>query len=183
MPVDLKTWERHLVLDDGRQVYIRPIKPEDEALYAAFFAAENADDLRLRFFGLVSQRDRAFFGRFTHIDYATAMALIAIDEVSGEMLGVARLHDKADTDDRTAEFAIIVRSDLKSHGLGWQLMQLIIAYARAKGLRSIEGQVLWENRAMIDMCRELGFAVSSDQDAPYIAIVNLLLGSAEHSGR
>lgn len=173
MSIDLKQWERHFALDDGRKVHIRPIKPKDAALYAAFFSAEDALDLRLRFFGSVKERDGTFFSRFTQIDYATAMAFIAMDEASGEMLGVARLHDNADVNNRSAEFAIIVRSDLKGCGLGWQLMQLIITYARAKGLRSVEGQVLQENGTMLDMCKELGFAIRSDPDAPYIATVSL----------
>ena len=37
------------------------------------------------------------------------------------------------------------------------LMQLLIEYARAEGIRTIEGQVLQENTAMLNMCRELGF--------------------------
>jgi len=180
MAIDLKEWERRLVLGDGRKVLVRPIKPEDEILYDAFFAAETDEDLRLRFFGPVKRRDRAFFGQFTHIDFARAMAFIAIDEDSGEMLGVVRLHDDADASDGSAEFAIIVRSDLKLHGLGWQLMQLIIAYARAKGLRSVKAQALHENTTMIDMCRELGFTISSEPDAPYIALLNLSLCPAAH---
>lgn len=178
MNIDLKQWERQLVLYDGRTVLVRPIRSEDEALYADFFAVETADDLRLRFFGPVKRRDHAFFSRFTQIDYAKAMAFIAIDECSGEMLGVVRLHDDADANDGSAEFAIIVRSDRKSCGLGWQLMQLIVAYARAKGLRAIKGQVLHQNRAMLDMCKEFGFAISSDPDAPDISLVELALNPA-----
>ena len=45
----------------------------------------------------------------------------------------------------TAEYAVLVRSDLKGKGLGWLLMQMIIEYARSEGLRTIEGQVLNEN--------------------------------------
>lgn len=175
MPMDLKQWERHPVLDGGTTVLVRPIRPEDEALYADFFTAENPDDLRLRFFGLVKQRDHAFFSRFTNIDYAKAMAFIAIDEASGQMLGVARLHDDLAANDGSAEFAIIVRSDFKGHGLGWQLMQLIVTYARAKGLRAVKGLVLQENEAMLDMCKELGFTIRSDQDAPYVATATLML--------
>jgi len=156
----LKQWERHLTLPDGTPVYVRPLQPEDEALYGPFFKAETADDLRLRFFGPVKDFSHAFVSRFTHVDYAKAMALIAIDETSGTMLGVVRLHmnDAGDC----GEYAVIVRSDHKSHGLGWQLMRLIIEFARAKGLRSIEGQVLHENKAMLTMCRELGFEIGSD---------------------
>jgi acetyltransferase len=169
----LKQWERHLALPDGRRVHVRPIRPEDEALYGPFFKAETADDLRLRFFGLVKAFDHAFFSRFTNIDYAKAMALIAIDEASGEMLGVVRLHMNEAGD--CGEFAVIVRSDHKSHGLGWQLMHLIIEFARWKGLRAIEGQVLYENKTMLTMCRDLGFEIGSDPKDPAVANVRLRL--------
>ena len=53
------------------------------------------------------------------------------------------LHADAEYD--SGEYAILVRSDLKGRGLGWLLMQLIIEYARAEGMRTIEGQVLQEN--------------------------------------
>src|SRR6516165_1862843 len=78
----------------------------------------------------------------TRIDYARAMAFIAIEESSGKMLGVVRLH--ADANYERGEYAILVRSDLKGRGLGYLLMQMIIDYARAEGLKVIEGQVLGE---------------------------------------
>ena len=56
---------------------VRPLRPQDEALYGDFFAAETADDVRLRFFGPVKTFDHTFFSRFTHVDYSKAMALIA----------------------------------------------------------------------------------------------------------
>ena len=88
------------------------------------------EDLRLRFFAPVKEFSHAFIARFTQIDYARAMAFIAIDEATGAMLGVVRLHADANYD--SGEYAILVRSDLKGRGLGWLLMQLIIEYARAK---------------------------------------------------
>jgi acetyltransferase len=174
MSIDLKAWERRIVLSDGQTVLIRPIRPEDEQLYARFFEVESTEDVRLRFFGPVKNRDLVFFSRFTHIDYAKAMAFIALDEKSGEMLGVARLHDNAN-DDGAGEYAIIVRSDLKHHGLGRELMHMTIDYAKAKNLRAIKGQVLHENEAMLGMCREFGFEISTDPDAAYICNVVLKL--------
>jgi GNAT superfamily N-acetyltransferase len=168
-----KEWERHLKLPDGRAVFVRPIRPEDERLYGRFFAAETPEDLRRRFFGPVKDFGHDFIARFVQIDYAQAMAFIALDEATGQMLGVARLHDKSDG--ASGEYAILIRSDLKSHGLGWQLMQMIIAYARAKGLRRIEGQVLRENTVMLEMCKELGFEISTSPDEPYICDVRLTL--------
>jgi RimJ/RimL family protein N-acetyltransferase len=173
MTIDLKAWERHIALPDGRAVFVRPLRPEDESLYPSFLAAVTPEDLRLRLFAPVREFSHDFIVRFTQFDYAKAMAFIALDGASGEMLGVARLHDEADG--VSGEYAILVRSDLKGHGLGWRLMQLIIAYARAKGLRAIDGQVLRENTTMLAMCRELGFEIAEDREAPYIDCVRLAL--------
>ena len=173
MAVDLRVWERHVRLSDGQGVHIRPLRRDDEPLYGPFLAGVTLDDVRLRFFGPVKEFSHDFLARFIQLDYAKAMAFIALNETTGAMLGVARLHDK--TNGTSGEFAILVRSDLKNHGLGWQLMQLIIAYARAKGLRAVEGQVLRENEPMLTMCRELGFAISEDLDAPDVCNVRLTL--------
>jgi len=66
-----------------------------------------------------------------------------------------------------------VRSDLKGHGLGYMLMQLLIEYARAEGIRTIEGQVLQENTAMLNMCRELGFGIGHDPEDPEVCLAKL----------
>jgi len=89
------------------------------------------------------------------------------------MLGGARLHANADYD--RGEYAILVRSDLKGRGLGWLLMQLLIEYARAEGIRTIEGQVLSENTTMLKMCKELGFEISHDPNDPAVSDAKLSL--------
>ena len=160
-------------LQDGTALLVRPVRPEDETLYPPFFAAVTQQDLRLRFFAPVKEFSHTFIARFTQIDYARAMAFIAINESTGEMLGVVRLHADANYD--TGEYAILVRSDQKGHGLGWQLMQLIIEYARAEGLRWIRGQVLQENTIMLEMCRSLGFQIESDPQEPSAVIAKLSL--------
>ena len=81
------------------------------------------------------------------------MAFVALSARDGNLLGVVRL--TADPDHVRAEYAIIVRSDLKGRGLGWQLMKHLIAYARAEGLDELYGTVLAENTTMLRMCREL----------------------------
>ncbi|HYB91010.1 MAG TPA: GNAT family N-acetyltransferase, partial [Candidatus Binataceae bacterium] len=168
-----KEWERHVTMPDGTAVFLRPVRPEDEPLYGPFFAAVTPEDLRLRFFAPVKEFSHIFIARFTQIDYARAMAFIAIKEATGEMLGVVRLHTKADYE--SGEYAILVRSDLKGHGLGWLMMQMIIEYARAEGIRAIEGQVLPGNAAMLRMCEELGFALSHDPEDPHISVARLQL--------
>jgi acetyltransferase len=90
MPAYPKEWERHIALQDGRAIYVRPIRPEDEPLYGPFFAAETAEDLRRRFFAPVKDLSHKFIAPFTHIDYAKAMAFIALDATSGSGAGACR---------------------------------------------------------------------------------------------
>jgi acetyltransferase len=168
-----KEWERHISLRDRTDVFVRPVRPEDEPLYPAFFARVTEQDLRLRFFAPVRTFTHTFIARFTQLDYARAMAFIAIEQASGEMLGVVRLHANANYD--SGEYAILVRSDLKGGGLGWQLMQLIVDYARTEGLQRIEGQVLTENATMLTMCKEFGFTVAPDAQDPETCLVTLAL--------
>jgi acetyltransferase len=136
-----------------------------------FFTRVSPDDLRLRFFAPVRDFGHAFIVRLTQLDYARAMAFIAIDEASGEMLGGVRVH--ADANYQNAEYAILVRSDLQGRGIGWLLMHMILEYARTEGLRRIEGQVLRENTTMLAMCAELGFHSVPDADDPGIVNVSL----------
>ncbi len=163
-------WERHIKVRE-REIFIRPVRPEDEAMFHTFFDTIGPEDLRLRFFAPVREFSHAFLARLTQLDYARAMALVAIEESTGSMLGAVRLH--IDANYQVGEYAILVRSDLKGHGLGWQLMQLIVEYARAEGLSRIEGQVLRENTTMLQMCEELGFAITPDPDSPGMCIVTL----------
>ncbi len=168
-----KEWERRATLADGRRLFVRPLRPEDEPMVHAFFGKVTTEDLRLRFFAPVKNFSHTFIARLTQLDYGRAMAFAAIDEVSGELLGMVRIH--ADANYERGEYAILLRSDLKGHGLGWELMQLIIQYARSEGLRCIDGQVLRENSVMLQMCRELGFRIEADPEEPDICIVTLPL--------
>ena len=74
-----------------------------------------------------------FIARLTQLDYARAMAFVAFDEATNEMVGVVRIH--SDSIYANGEYAILLRSDLKGRGLGWALMQLIIEYAKSEGLK------------------------------------------------
>jgi acetyltransferase len=168
-------WEGQLMLRNGSPIAVRPMRPEDEPALVRFLGRVWAEDLRLRFFHAVKEFSHQFVARLTQLDYARAMAFVALDTETGEITGVARLH--SDSRYESAEYAILVRSDLKGNGLGWALMQLLIDYATAEGLKSLSGQVLTENTTMLAMCRELGFSVKSDPNDPGTALVSLDLTS------
>ena len=165
--------ERHVTLRDGEKVFIRPLKPEDARLYPDFLADVTAEDLRLRFFVPMREVRQGLIEKLIHYDPQHAMAFVAIAEESGKLLGVVRLHDDPSGDGR--EFAILVRSKLKGHGLGWLLMKHMIVYARKKGLKTVHGQVLAENATMLMMCSELGFHVADDPGERGIKVVTLPL--------
>jgi len=172
-PTHPKGWERVAHLQDGRHVLIRPLHPEDESLYPSFLDQVTADDRRLRFFVPVKEFSASRIAQFTHFDFTKAMAFAALDETTGELLGVARLHRLPHVN--TAEFAILVRSDLKGHGLGWVLMNILIEYGQKLGLSAIEGDVLPDNQMMLKMCAELGFRVSTNPADPALKLAWLPL--------
>jgi len=147
--------ELHETIRGGERVLIRRARPEDIALYPEFFGDVSAEALRLRFFARIAEPSAAEIDKLAHLDYRHEMAFIALDEDTGRMLGLVRLKDELD--EKTAEFAILVRSRLKGHGLGWLLMRRVIDYAKEKGLRRVYGDVLVENTTMLQMCAELGF--------------------------
>ena len=151
-------------------------QPHNAALYPDFLAHVTAEDLRLRFFIAISELSDERIAALTTIDYARAMAFIALDDATGEMLGVVRLH--RDADDKGGEYAVLVRSALKGHGLGWLLMRRMIGYARVIGLDRVHGQVLAENTTMLRMCTELGFQITDDVTGAGIKVVTLPLGAA-----
>jgi acetyltransferase len=166
-------WQRHLEVKDGWRVFVRPIRPEDEPLIHEFLRHVSSHDLRLRFFAPMKEFSHEFIARLTQLDYARAMAFVAFDEASNELLGVVRIH--SDSIYESGEYAILLRSDLKGRGLGWALMQMIIEYARSEGLKAISGDVLTENTVMLAMCRSLGFEVKSDTTEHDICNVRLAL--------
>jgi acetyltransferase len=152
---DTGSGELHEATRGGEHIVIRGAKPEDKALYLDFLRDVSAEDLRLRFFAHIRELTAAEADKLGHLDYSHEMVFVALDESTGQMLGLVRL--KNELDEQTAEFAILVRSRLKGHGVGWLLMQRVIDYAKEKDLRRVYGDVLAESASMLQMSAELGF--------------------------
>ena len=164
-------WEASVETAEGMAVVIRPVRPTDEHLYHAFLDKLSPDDVRFRLLSPRKEFSHKFIARFTQVDYARAMAFVALSQDQKELLGVARL--AADPDYRSAEYAIVVRSDLKGRGIGWTLMQQLIRYAESEGLRDLNGDVLADNERMLKMCRELGFGIAANPEDPGLSKVRM----------
>jgi acetyltransferase len=154
-PVELE--ER--VKFNGQEIVLRPIRPEDEEAHARFLASVAPQDLQLRFFRVVRSFSRSELARFTQIDYDREMAIVAVS-ASGPAagtLGVVRVI--SDPDGISAEFAILVRSDVSGKGLGRLLMDKMVAYCEARRIARITGEVLSANARMLGLSRACGFTV------------------------
>ncbi|MGE4194852.1 MAG: bifunctional acetate--CoA ligase family protein/GNAT family N-acetyltransferase [Pseudodesulfovibrio sp.] len=173
--------EECVTLKKGRQVTLRPIRPEDEDTHRAFLANLSDEDLRLRFFGVVQREfDHKDIARFTQIDYDREMAFIAtaLDERGDpETLGVMRTNTRPDNSE--AEFAIVVRSDQKGEGLGSMLFYKGIRYTRDRGTAKLTGQTMVENKAMQGLAKKFGFVITPDPDDPDLVDMVLDLEKAE----
>ncbi|HEY0301943.1 MAG TPA: acetate--CoA ligase family protein, partial [Rhizomicrobium sp.] len=142
---------------------LRPIRPEDAPAFEAFFARLTPEDIRLRFFSALRTLPPSSLARLTQIDYDRQMAFVLIDAAHA-IAGIARI--AADPDNARAEMAVLVRSDRKGHGLGRLLLQRLAAYAQARGIGELWGDILHENKTMLALCRELGCAVAPSPHDP-----------------
>ncbi|HFS8238262.1 TPA: bifunctional acetate--CoA ligase family protein/GNAT family N-acetyltransferase [Proteus mirabilis] len=166
--------EETFFLRDNKPCFIRPILPEDEPLLKTFINQVTKEDLYYRYFSEISEFTHDDLANMTQIDYDREMAFVAIRHPHDdpEIIGVARA--MADPDNQQAEFAILVRSDLKGNTLGHQLMMKLINYTKAHGIKRLTAITMPENRNMISLAKKLGFSVEVQFDEGIVNL-NLLL--------
>ena len=155
-PQHLEEW---VVMKNGERCLFRPILPEDEPLLQQFIARVTKEDLYYRYFSEINEFTHDDLANMTQIDYDREMAFVAVHGSGdhNEILGVKRAI--SDPDNIDAEFAVLVRSDLKGLGLGGRLLDKLINYTRAHGLQRLNGITMPNNRGMIALARKLGFDV------------------------
>lgn len=153
---------------------IRRLRPEDERLYPDFLAHVSAEDRRFRFFSAAELTPHQI-SRFTRYDPASAVALAAVSPDDGALWGVARLH-RLDGPVREGEFAVLVRTDMKGHGIGRALMEGLCRGAPTIGVERVVGLILSENAGMMAFARELGFDLTQDPADPNLVRASARLG-------
>lgn len=167
--------EEQLTLADGRQLLLRPIRPEDETGFQQIFAALSPEEIRMRFLHPMKSLPHKLAARLTQIDYAREMALVLEGQgEEGRMLyGGVRI--SADPDNIEAEFAILIRREMTGSGLGPLLMRRIIDYSRNRGIRRLYGDVLADNTSMLRLAAAFGFTVRPLPEDPGLRLVQLEL--------
>ncbi|WP_457423564.1 bifunctional acetate--CoA ligase family protein/GNAT family N-acetyltransferase [Roseateles sp. P5_E7] len=152
----------------GRQLLVRPIRPEDEARHLAFAGQLAPEDIRLRFFSLRRELPRSELARLVQIDYDREMAFVVLEtqpDGTQRTLGVVRA--MADPDNVEAEFAIILAAEVQGQGLGQRLLDKMVAYLRGHGTQRLVALVLRENAGMRELAKQGGFTLDeagSDRD-------------------
>lgn len=153
--------EQRATLDDGSEIVLRPIRPEDEPNLRAAFRKLTPQDVRFRFFTVMGALSHELAARLTQIDYDREMALVAHPpDAPDDLWGVVRL--AADPDRAAAEFAVVVRTDRQRRGLGRVLMERLVAYARDQGIGALWGNLLRQNQGMRAVAEALGFELREE---------------------
>ncbi|MCB0522233.1 MAG: GNAT family N-acetyltransferase [Lewinellaceae bacterium] len=166
-------YAKQIHLNDGREVLLRPIRPEDEPMELEMLNTISDQSLYYRFFGYVPKVTHDFMIRMTHIDYDREMAMIAEINEGGkqQMIGVVRII--ADAWSESAEFAILIADAWQNKGLGNQMMDYMLEIARDKGILKIFASVLRTNTHMIRMFKERGFELRSEEEGAYEVSLDL----------
>ncbi|KFC79083.1 bifunctional acetate--CoA ligase family protein/GNAT family N-acetyltransferase [Buttiauxella agrestis] len=171
--------EENVVLKNGEQCLFRPILPEDEPLLRQFISLVTKEDLYYRYFSEINEFTHEDLANMTQIDYDREMAFVAVRQQNGssEIIGVTRAI--SDPDNIDAEFAVLVRSDLKGLGLGRRLLEKLIAYTLEHGLQRLNGITMPNNRGMVSLARKLGFDVDIQLEDGIVSLTLPLIKSMD----
>ena len=154
-------YKKAVVLADGTPIFLRPIKPTDDALMVELFNSLSRETIHLRFFSTLKYMPKEQLEKFTHIDYDKQMAIVALVKENGRerMVAVGRytlLEEERDA----AEFAIVVQDSHQGRGIGTEVLHHLAHVAKLQDVRVIVGYIMNENTRMFAVLRRSGLKMS-----------------------
>ncbi|GAP37669.1 bifunctional acetate--CoA ligase family protein/GNAT family N-acetyltransferase [Piscinibacter sakaiensis] len=172
--------ERVWPLRGGGEATVRAIRPDDASMLQDLVTRLSPQSRYFRFVSSFHQLPPSMLARFALIDYDREMALVALTKTRAaqddgaiveteRIVGVSRYVTNPDR--ASCEFSLLVADDFAGRGLGSRLMEAIMQVARDKGLTEMQGLVLRENAAMLELVRRLGFTVQAFPDDPDFRLV------------
>ena len=151
-------WHENVRLANGRDILIRPIRPEDAGPMQAAFTLLEPDEIRQRFLHPMKELSAQQAERLARPDPRRDFALVAAEPLPpGEALVGAVARASINPGTRDAEFAILVSHYLTGMGLGRHLMRRLVRWAKGRRLERIYGDVLDHNHPMISLAESLDF--------------------------
>lgn len=150
-----RRWAADVVLSDGGTVHLRPIRPEDADSIVTFHSRLSDRTRYYRYFGPYPRMSQRDVDRFTHVDHANRVALVAM--LGDDIVAVGRFDRLSGGD--SAEVAFVVQDEHQGRGLGSILLEHLAAAAREVGLGRFVAEVLAENSRMVRVFRDAGYQV------------------------
>ncbi len=142
-------------LTDGRVALLRPLDSSDRERIVAAFNRLSEESRYRRFFAPLHELSDRSLEYLTDIDHSDHEAIIALDQVTDELIGVARYVRGEPGGDR-AEAAVVVADDWQHVGLGRVLLEQLVARARAEGICRFTALVQADNRRALELLAEIG---------------------------
>ena len=153
---------RKLKLRDGKEILLRPIKPEDEPLWLDMIGHCSKESLYSRFRYFFQWQSHEVATRYCYIDYDREIAIVAeiVEKGQRRLVGVGRLI--ADPDHETVEYAILIIDEYQQKDLGNIITDFCMEIAGKWNLKKIVAQTTTDNKRMISVFKKRGFTIQSD---------------------
>jgi acyl-CoA hydrolase/GNAT superfamily N-acetyltransferase len=163
-------YEENVTTPDGSQVFVRPIRPDDEPLMREMFYDFSEQTKYLRYHAALKSMPHNKLQVFCTVDYRTEMALIGLVGKPGEedVVGVARY--MTDAEGRSAEVAFTVRDEWQRKGLGSYFFNRLVQIGRENGVTQFEAYVLVENSGMLKIFHRSGLVVESLNEGDVVRV-------------
>ncbi|HEX8033567.1 MAG TPA: GNAT family N-acetyltransferase [Ktedonobacterales bacterium] len=156
IPDDAQHLEGALILRDGSRIHMRPIRADDSARLQTFHAGLSLETIVLRFFHFVPKLAQEAADRFTHVDYANRMALVAtMGTAPDEQIVAVVRYERIGPSN--AEVAFVVADAWQGHGIATALLRQLAGYARHHGITTFTAVTMTDNFKMIVVLRTCGF--------------------------
>lgn len=175
-----RPWCEALRLSDGRRLIARPIQPGDAESLRRSFGDLTPEEIRFRFLHPITELTPEHARSLTRIDRNRSFALVLVEALPPDVARIgAVVRAVIDEGGEDAEFAIIVGREIGGFGLGAYLLTRIAEWARKKGMRTLYGDVMIENRRMLRLAHRQGFQFRMRADEPDVVCIRKSLKSAE----
>ena len=168
-----KKYETLWRLRDGREVLLRPIKPEDEPLWLEMFQNFSEESIRYRFFQIIKDTPHEVRVRYCNIDYDREIAIVAELTEGGQrkVLGVVRV--SLEPDRKNGEIAFIIADPWQGLGLGTKMVDHAIEICKDMGIETIYAIMLPDNVRALNLIKKMGFTLRYMEDGTTKGTLNL----------
>lgn len=158
-----------LTLRDGSELFVRPVRHEDKDRLAEMTDALSEESRFRRYLGPKGRLSRAELRYLTEVDHRDHEALLALEHPNGAAIGVARyIRDSAHP--RSAEAAVVVSDRWQRRGVGRTLLSRLADHAHANGIRRFTGIALADNRASVNLLKQLGTSRLTHEDGGTVTV-------------